>query len=221
MNSPPTVFDRRRLALLIVDFPDFNRRHVAILGEPGVGKTGRPPPVGLHGLHADRRRLDDEVRRADRPFVAVGELQRRRHVGGIALRRTAVRPLGDPRDFLVAQRDVVLVMLNADALLDVPRRHRALLAADAGATLDRRRIGPHLLVGQQRHRRQRVGAMTVLTTALENRRDVLGERHPRCHRRLSSHVRRDEDGRQGRRQTARARRRFASDGRILQTSHGV
>ena len=42
---------------------------------------------------------------------------------GIALRRAAVDPADDRVDLLVGQRHVVLEFLDADAAVDVPRRH--------------------------------------------------------------------------------------------------
>ena len=41
--------------------------------------------------------------------------------------------------------------------------------------LDRAGVGTHLFVGDQRHRRDRVGAVARLAAALQNRRDVHGE----------------------------------------------
>ena len=53
------------------------------------------------------------------------EVERRRHVRGVAAWRAGVGPLRDLGDLLLAQRRVVLVVLDADVLLDVPRRHHA------------------------------------------------------------------------------------------------
>ena len=60
-------------------------------------------------------------------------------------------------------------------LVDVPRRH--LPVGDAG--LDRARPRPRLLVGHERHRRDRIGPVARFALLLEDRRDVLGERRRR------------------------------------------
>jgi hypothetical protein len=67
-------------------------------------------------------------------------------------------------------------LLNPDVLLDVPRRHDAGPRSDAGPLLDGARPRPHVLVGDERHRRHAVRAVTVLAAALQNRRDVFRER---------------------------------------------
>src|SRR6202008_5080573 len=89
-----------------------------------------------------------------------------------ALPRSGVDPLDDRCDFFVGQRRIVLVFLDADGLVDEPRRHLTL----ADALLDGLRPGPGFAVGEQRHRRDFVGAMAPDAGAIEDRRDVLGER---------------------------------------------
>ena len=104
-----------------------------------------------------------------------GKTGGRRQVGGIAARRAGVGPRGDRRDLGVAQRRVVLELLDAHVALDVPGRHDAV----GHARLDGPRPRPHVLVGHQRHRRVGAGPMARLARPLENRRDVLGvgDRH--------------------------------------------
>jgi hypothetical protein len=170
--------DRRgpaRDVLRVVDFLDLDRRHIAILGQAGLAEAGAAPPIRADRLHAHLGRDDDEIGRADGPALGIRDGERLRQIGGIAARRATVDPRRDLGDVVVAQREVVLVMLDADVLLDVPRRHRALTAADRRAALDRRRVRARVLVGQERHRRQRVGPMAVLTAALQDRRDVFRE----------------------------------------------
>ena len=104
-------------------------------------------------------------------FAIVGPRLRRGHVFRIALRRAGGDPLDDRVDLRVAQRPVVLELLNADRLVEMPRRHLARL--DAGR--DRLRPGPRFLVRDERHRRNRIGPMARLALLLEDRRDVFGE----------------------------------------------
>src|SRR2546425_9230790 len=101
----------------------------------------------------------------------------RRHVSRIPTHRAAVRPFRNSGYLVVAQRRIVVKFLNPDVLLDVPRRHHASLGSDAGPLLHGARPRPRVLVRDERHRRDAVRAMAVLTAPLQNRRDVLGERH--------------------------------------------
>ena len=78
---------------------------------------------------------------------------------------------------LLAQRRVVLVVLDPDVLLDEPRRHAASLVPEAGPHLHGSRPGTHVLVRQERLRRHRPRPMALLTAPLENGRDLLRERH--------------------------------------------
>src|SRR4029434_6532165 len=89
----------------------------------------------------------------------------------VTLQRAAVDPSHDGGDLLVAQRTIVLEVLNSDRLDDVPRRHLTRLDAE----LDGGGPGTRLLIREQRHRRNRIGPVTRLTLVLEDGRDVLGE----------------------------------------------
>ena len=115
------------------------------------------------GLGAEERRVV--------PALAVRPLLRRRHVLRIALRRACVDPLHDRGDLLVGERSIVLELLDADGLVDVPWRHLARF--DAG--LDRTRPRPGLLERPQRHRRDRARPMTGFALLLKYWRDVLRE----------------------------------------------
>ena len=102
-------------------------------------------------------------------------LERRRHLGWIALRCAAVGPFRDGSDLGVVQRDVVLELLDAGVFLDEPRRHHAAFVAQRGALLHRARERPDLFIGDQRHWRERVRSVAALAAALKDRRDVLGK----------------------------------------------
>src|SRR6185295_16136235 len=146
---------------------------VAILGEPGRHARHLAPPVGRAALHLELLHLDDEIGRADRPGALIRIDLRRRHVGRVAARRAAVGPLRDGGDLVVAERGIVVEFLDADVLLDVPRRHHPGARPHAGALLDRARPRPHVFVAHQRHRRHAVRAVAVLAAALQDWRDVL------------------------------------------------
>ena len=147
-------------------------RDVAVPGEAGLRLAHRPPPVGGRRRHLDLRGPDHEVGLADLPARRVDDAGDGRPVDGLAARGAVVDPRRDARDLLGAQRDVALVVLDADVLLDVPGRHHVGLADPPGAVLDGPRPGPHVLVGQQRHRRHRLGLVAVLAAPLEDGRDV-------------------------------------------------
>ena len=158
------------------DRPDFDRPHPARLGD-ARRRHALVPRVLRHRRHGERMRLDDQVRfllpEAGReiPALILGPRPRRRHVLRIAFRRAVVHPADDGVDLRVGQRPIVLELLDADRLVDVPRRH--LPVGDAGA--DRACPRPRLGVGLERHRRDRIGAVAGLALGLEDRRDVPGE----------------------------------------------
>ena len=110
--------------------------------------------------------------------------------GGVAGGRSAGLPCGAPASAqaaisaisFVAERRIALEALDADVLLDEPRRHHAGARSHAGAPLDRPRPRTHFFVGDQRHRRDAFRGVAVLTAALEDRRDVLREGDGVCSR---------------------------------------
>ena len=179
-------FAARSGRIHVVHFAHFERGHVAVLGQSGRRRRNLAPPVGRIALHQDVGGLHHQVGLTNRPAGAVVPHARGRQVGRVAAGRTGIGPLGDQRDFFVAERRIVLEVLNPDFLLDVPRRHYARARADAGAGLDRARPRTGLFVGLQRHRRHAARAVAVLAAALQDRRDVLGEGHfaGRCRRLL-------------------------------------
>ena len=160
----------------VVELLHLDGGDVAVLGEPDGDGPEVGPLVGAGGGHGDQRRLDDQVGLADLPLVLVTEVDGRGHVRGVAERRAGVDPAADQLDLLLAQRDVVLVVLDADVALDEPRGHRAALVAQSGPGLDGPRVGAHLGVGEQRHRGHRRGPVALLAALLEDRRDVPRER---------------------------------------------
>ena len=67
-KRPPTVArSGAGVRVDVVDFLDFERRDVAILGEPGRNARNLTPPVGRGAFDQDLVRLDDEIGRADAP----------------------------------------------------------------------------------------------------------------------------------------------------------
>src|SRR5260370_28149015 len=84
------------------------------------------------------------------------------------------RPTVDPGDdrvpLLVSERHIVFELLYADAAVDVPRRH----LTRRHTVLDGACPGAHLLVVDERHRRDRGWLMALLTFLLQNRGDILG-----------------------------------------------
>ena len=161
------------------------------------GGAGRPHLDGAHparlGERNLRERLEPDVLALGRHGVRLGRenhIRLRRTVSRAASRHpsatalAAACPWDRPaarrhppsarwsRICVVAQRHVVLEFLNADGLIQMPRRHGA---ADH-ALLDG--FGPRtrLLVGHQRHRRHGAFAMAALAFFLKDGLDVLGER---------------------------------------------
>ena len=162
-----------RYALEVAHLPHLDRRDVAVFRQAGVDLAHRAPPVGGGRGNLDGRRLQNEVRRAELPIGHRGDRLLGGRVGDLTARGAVVGPLGDLRDLLVRQGDVALVLLNADVALDVPGRHHVGLADAAGPVLHGPRPGACILVAEERHRGDRLGAVAVLTAPLENRGDVL------------------------------------------------
>ena len=153
-----------------------DRLDVAVRGEAGRHGAVLVVIVGRHRGHRHDRRGHDEVGLADGPHAGLRKHQRRGQIGRIAARGAVVGPGRQGGDLRVAQRDVVLVVLDADGLVDEPRRH----LAQRGPVPDRAGPGTRLLVREERHRRHRVRPMAVLAGALQDGRDVPRERHLRA-----------------------------------------
>src|SRR5262249_16582745 len=108
---------------------------------------------------------------SDVPLVLVLELTGRRHIGDIALLRTAIDPLHERGDLFLRERSIVLEMANAYVLIDVPGWH----LASESFLLDCFSPWSCFLIGQQRHRGKRTGTMADLALILQNRRNVFRE----------------------------------------------
>jgi hypothetical protein len=154
---------------------------VAVFGQARIGDEVDELVGAVGGHHVRHRHLHDEVR-PDVPDAVVVELLRRGHIGHVALRRALIHPRGDRRDLVIAQRRIVLELLDADVPFDVPRRHQA----GDNLVLHCPRVRPRIFVGQERHRRHLVRPMAVLTGLLQDRRDVLCECHGLRRRRSGS-----------------------------------
>ena len=165
------------LAALDVGRTDFDHPHPSRLGHRDVAH--RPPPLSWSdGRHRVFGRLDDQVRRSEAVVlrlpvqlsVATG------FSGGMSAGSPSSAPWSTQRDdgvdLLVGERHVVLEFLNADAAVDVPRRHLPRRTRRDGA-----RPRTCFLVGHERHRRDRTRLVARLALGLEDRRDVLRERH--------------------------------------------
>jgi hypothetical protein len=150
---------------------DLDGAHPARLGHAGFDRRPRPFVLGVRG---DRvwRRANHQIRGSERvgklPAIRIGNDRRGGKSLHVALRRTGVDPPNDRGDLGVGERAIVLELLNADRLVDVPGRHLARLHA----FLDDVEVLLGVVVGQKRHRRDRAGLMAHLTFALEERRDV-------------------------------------------------
>ncbi len=156
-------------------WPHLDGAHPARLGQRNIGHRA-PPLILAHCRHRVGLRLQDQVglpiRLGELPGAFIGPRLGRRHVLGVAERRAFIDPANDGRDLIVAQRAVVLKLLDAYRLVEMPGRH----LVRHHAFLDR--LGPRarLLVGHQRHRRHGSLAMTAFALLLKNRRDVFRER---------------------------------------------
>ena len=172
------VADEVMRDLLVADARlGFDRAQPAVFGESGLDDVVAPP-VGALRRDLVLPRGDHQIGRAEAPRVVVLELHGRRHVGRVALRCAGIDPFHDRCDLFVGERRIVLELRDADAARDVPRRH----VARFDLALDRPRPRPGVLVGQERHRRNRARPVAPLTGALQDGRDVFGERGLRAWR---------------------------------------
>ena len=130
-------------------------------------------PVALTSNGSDS---NDDIRRTAEfplslPFSRIRPFHGGRQVSPVTQGRSAINPASDRLDLIVAQGDVVLELLDADRLVQIPRRHLARL----GPSFHGRCPRPDFLVGGQRHRRHAVRLMARLALLLKNRRDIFGE----------------------------------------------
>ena len=162
------VMDDLRIARL-----DLHRLDPAILGERRRRRTDRstsPGPFGVHREVVRRRHL--QVGLADEPVAFGPEGQRRRHVGGVALRRAGVDPAHD------RSRSRRRSASGRSCSGGCRRSCRDATAASRGW---RRAAGSSAPTAALRRRSTSdigadvPGVMTRLALCLEDRRDVLGE----------------------------------------------
>jgi hypothetical protein len=137
-----------------------------------VIQVGRDGDVGVrHGpVGRDLERLDhleDQIRLAHRPAFREG--RDFRQIGAIAFWRTAVDPRGDRGNLGIGQARIVGEL--ADVRVGAPRRH----LSRHNLLLDGARPRPGIIVGNERHRRDRAGTMALDAAVVQNRGDVFGE----------------------------------------------
>jgi len=164
------------ITFYIINFADLYGRGVPVLLQPEGDALDLTPPVGVVASHQDLLGAHDKVG-PDGPFATVVEFPDGGQVRRITFRRAIIRPSGDHRDLVVVEGGVLLVLLNADVLLDVPGRHRTGTITDRGALLDPPGEAPRLLVRDERHGSDAHRVVAILATPLQNRRDVPVERH--------------------------------------------
>ena len=151
---------------------DLDRLDISILGEARIHQNV-DPSVGRFGGHQlVFRQRDDQIRLIEVPLIGIVELARPGHIGGISLGRAGIHPFDDGRDLLVGQRHIVLEVVDAYVLVDVPGRH----LAREDFLLDRLGPRPRFFISQQRHGRERVRPMAGLAAVLKDGRDVFGKR---------------------------------------------
>ena len=164
-----------RLIVDVVDFDDLNRLDVAFLVERYGNAVDFAPPVRGAGELGHRIGRHDQVGLARGPLDAVVEYQRLGRVDRVALGRAGLGPDGNRLDFGVVQRRIVLVILDADVLFHVPRRHGAGAVADAGLVFDQAGERSDLFISDERHGADAADAVAILATPLQDRFDVLVE----------------------------------------------
>ena len=159
----------------VVDLADLDGLDVAVLGEARRDRFDVAPPVGHVAFDQHLGELDDQVGFARDPHHFVVELERGREVGGVAFGGSGAPPLVDGVDLPVVERHVVLEVLDADVLLDVPGRHGAHAVADLRAADEAARVGLDLVEVDEGHRGDAVVAVAADAGALEDGRDVAAE----------------------------------------------
>src|SRR5262249_31871275 len=82
------------------------------------------PCIERNGWDSPVRRLDDQIRRTERvckiPLGLVGPLFGLRHVFRIAFLSAVIHPFHDRGNLRIGERSIILELLNAHSLIDVP-----------------------------------------------------------------------------------------------------
>ena len=169
-------FPSRALRGQVVDLADLHCFHIPVMLEGNVDRLDLAPPICDSTLDEDLIRFHDQVR-LDPPAVFTHRIQLHLQVRRVALRRAVVGPGLDLRELLVRQRRVLLVVLDADVLLDIPRRHRAHAVPDRRLVPDPRGVPSNFLIVGESHGARPARAVALHAAPCQNRRDVLRERH--------------------------------------------
>ena len=150
--------------------------HPAVFRETCRHDADISPPVGPDRGNRHVDGPQHQVRLPEHPSLVGWELERRRHVGRIALGNSVVHPGLDLGQLFVAEGVAVLESLDSDTGLNEERGHGAHAVPDGRAIPDARGVAPRLLVRGEGHGRPTAGPVAILAAPLENGRNVLGER---------------------------------------------
>ena len=164
------------LFLNVVHFPNLDGFNPAVLFEPQGSGFQFTPIIGSACLDRYFRSGNDQIRLSEGPLIVVTEGTKGRHVGRVAFGSAIVGPFGNSREFVFAQGEVVLVMLNADIFFNEVGRHDPSFVPQRGAFFDGFSPWPRLLVCHECHGGQALLVVAVLTAALQDRRNILRER---------------------------------------------
>ena len=152
---------------------DFRGFQIARLLQCRPFNVDRWPEIASLGAYGYGTRSKHHVRRAQFrlqfPFQPVRPIHRIRQVRPVSFRRTVIGPGHQCRYLFVAEREVVLVFLDAYGGIEMPGRH------DSAANVfpDQRRPDSHLLVCLERHRTYAARLMATLALLLQNPRDFV------------------------------------------------
>ena len=160
----------------VINFADLHGPDITILLQSGRKALDLTPPVGVPTSHEHFFGDRDEVG-PDGPLCIVIKHPDGGQIRWITFGRAVVRPSGDHRDLLIAEGGVLLVLLDADVFLDVPGRHGAGTVTDRRALFDPPGKPPRFVVRDERHGGHTHRVVAILAAALQDRRDVLVERH--------------------------------------------
>src|SRR5206468_8592443 len=126
--------------------------------------VGRPPIRADRGNCDVFRQRHNQIGFADGPSVIIGKDPWGRRVLRIPLDGTAIDPRGDRADFPIREAAIVLEVLHAHVLLDIPGRH----LPTGDTVLDRACPRSYILELGQRHGSDGARAMTLLARTLKD-----------------------------------------------------